>query len=355
MARKKLQYEYVLDLGTYEMRLLHAEGVAPGEVHLKKLIQSEAPKEFVVSTFIENPIMDAEMIKKRLRDLVDGIKDRNSEVIALLPDHAAIINLLLAPPKFSSREVENAVREDMAPIMPLPIDQWHIIHQTMGVWEEDEITIAMAIIKANLLEAGGLIQESGLSPQIIDLNFFNVANLIEYHLNSDENRGRNIALVHLGNETTSIGVFRDGQVRSFLNRPVGGYDFTKKISKHFHVPEAEADQFKRNEVFFLPEYAPEQDGLYNFTVIRETFSVMTREIFSALESYLTRFRETSIHEIVISGGGANFQNIQATLAANMNSQVRPVAGLYSLMENGTPLGDEARNSLAAACGAFFRE
>jgi type IV pilus assembly protein PilM len=354
MAGRRLQYNFVLDMGTYGLRLLQAESAVPGEIHLKRLIQTEAPKEFVVSTFIENPIMDPEMVQRRLRELAGGIKERNSEVMVLLPDHAAIINLMLAPPKFSTREVEAAVREDLAPIMPLPIDQWHLIHQTIGTWEEDEITVAMAIIKANLLEAGALIQEAGFSPQVMDLNFFNVANLIEFYLNSDDNKGRNLAVVHLGNETTSIGVFRDGQIRSFLNRPVGGYDFTKKISKHFHVPEAEADQFKRNEVFFLPEYTPEQDGLYNFTVIRETFSVMTREIFSALESYLARFRETSIHEIIISGGGANFQNIQATLAANMNSPVRPVAGLYHATENGQPLSDEARNTLAPACGAFFR-
>lgn len=344
----------VLDLGTYGTRLLQVDHAAPGEVRLKELVQTASPKEFMVSTFIENPVMEPETVKKMIRQISGSFKEKNPEILVLLPDHAAIINLMIAPPKFSRKEVEESIREDLAPVMALPIGQWHIIHQSIGVWEEDEITVAMAIIKQNLLEIGEYLQESGFSPQVIDLNFFNVANLIESHLSSNDNKGRNIALVHLGNETTSIGVFRDGQIRSFLNRPVGGYDFTKRISKHFHVPDDEADQFKLNEVFFLPEHSPEQDGLYNFTVIRESFTILSREIFSAIESFLTKFRETGIHEIVISGGGANFQNIQVVMAANMNTTVIPISNLYSLHHHGEELGPEMRNTLAAACGAFFR-
>jgi type IV pilus assembly protein PilM len=356
MARGgKYSYNLVLDLGTFEMRLLRLESASPGEIRLAKCLAVPSPREFVASTFIEYPIMDSAPVSKAFKTLVAEGRVDYENALVLIPDHGALINLMVGPPRYSKKETEDAIREDFAPIMPLPLENWYIDHTIVGPWEEEEIIVAVAVLRNNIIELGGLLQKAGVNPQIIDTNFFNVANLVESYLTSEECKGKNIVLVHLGNETTSIGVFRDGQIRGFLNRPIGGYDFTKQISKHFHVPEAEADQFKRNEIFFLPESSPEQEGLYNFTVIKNVFAMLTREIFSAIENFLTRFREFSIHEIILSGGGANFQNIGVILGANFNTKVRPVADFYQLYVNGTAVEAHERNSLAPACGAFFRE
>ncbi|NLI78831.1 MAG: pilus assembly protein PilM [Candidatus Riflebacteria bacterium] len=347
-------FNLLLDLGTFEMRLLRLESAAPGEIRLSKCLAVESPREFVASTFIEFPIMDPVPVSKAFRSLITEGKVDYENALVLLPDHGALTNLMVSPPRYSKKETEEAIREDFGPIMPLPIENWYIEHTVVGPWEEEEIIVAVAVLKNNVIELGGLLQKAGVNPQAMDTNFFNVANLVEGYLVSEECKGKNVVLVHLGNETTSIGVFRDGQIRTFLNRPIGGYDFTKQISKHFHVPESEADQFKRNEIFFLPESSPEQEGLYNFTVIKNVFSVLTREIFSAIESYLTRFREFSIHEIIVSGGGANFQNIGVILGANFNTKVRPVADLYRLFVSGSEVEAHERNALAPACGAFLR-
>lgn len=358
MAKRKGSLPLVLDLGTNGFRLLRLDQTKqpqPGEVHLKSLATTDSPREFAVSTFIENPIMDAAPVEKALKNIVTQLKPTFEDTIVLLPDHAALINMMVAPSRYSRKEMEEAVKEDLAPVMPLPIDQWNITFQTIGRWEEDDITIALAIVKPNLLEVGAMIQNAGVNPQVIDLNIFNDANLIESYLIAEENKGKNIALVHLGNETTSIAVLRDGIIRTLVNRPVGGSDFTKQISKHFHVPEPDAEQFKRNEVFFLPETSPEQEGLYNYTVIKNTFSGLVREIFGALESYLSKFREFSINEVIIAGGGANFQNIHVLLAGNLNIPVRPIADFYRLTVAGRELEAPDRNVLSSACGAFLRE
>ena len=342
-------------MGTYEMRLLMLETANTGEIYLKKCLSIDTPKDYVASTFIEYPIMDPEPIQKAAASLIKEAKLPYENTLLLLPDHASLINLLVTPPRYSKKEMEEAIKEDFEPIMPLPIDSWHIEHHSIGMWEEDEIVLALAVIQNNILETGGIVQKAGLNPLTMDINFTNIANMAEDYLMKAENKGKNIGLIHLGHESTSIGVFRDGMLRALQNRPIGAYDFTKQISKHFHVPETEADQFKRNEVFFLPEATPEQEGLYNFTVIKNAFSVLTREIFSAIESYLTKFREFSIHEIVISGGGANFENISVALSANLNTKVINISDLYKLYVNGSPVEASERNSLAAACGCFLRD
>lgn len=354
MAKFKSKIKTVLEMGTYETRLMILESAEPGEIRLKKCLSVDTSQDFVASTFIENPIMDPEPIKEAVTSLVASSGVGYENTFLMLPDHIALVDVLIAPPRYSKAEGEEALKENFEPIMPLPFDHWFLSHETVGVWEEDEITLAIASLKNNVLEIGGIVQKAGINPFVVDINFLNVANLIENHLISSENADKNMCLIHLGHESTSIGVFRDGVIRSFQNRPVGAYDFTKQISKHFHVPDAEADQFKRNEIFFLPEASSEQDGLYNFTVIKNTFSVLSREIFSAIESYLTKYREFNIHEVIISGGGACFENISVVLASNLNTKVTPISNYYNLYVNGNAVSDAEKNSLAAACGCFLR-
>lgn len=355
MARFGQKIKTVLEMGTYEMRLLMLESAEAGHIRLKKCLSTDTPKDFVVSTFIEFPIMDSEPVKKAAASLIKETKLPYENAMLMLPDHSALINVLVTPPRYSRKEMDEAVREDLEPVMPLPFENWFMTQQSIGTWEEDEIILAMATIKNNLLETGSIIQRAGLNPVEIDINILNVANLIEHYLINQENKSKNICLIHLGNESTSVAVFKDGLLRALQNRPVGSYDFTKQLSKHFNVPEGDADQFKRNEIFFLPEPSPEQDIQYNFTVVKNVFTILCREIFGAIESYLTKFREFTIHEVIISGGGANFENIHVALSTNLNTRVRCVSDLYELTVNGSNVDKSEKNTLAAACGCFMRE
>lgn len=345
----------VLDVGTATIRLLRAARAVPGDIDLDLYQVAASPKDLVVSTFVEYPLVDPEPVLAAFRAVIKQAKLGYEYVTMLLPDHAALSTVVIGPPRFNRKDQYDAVCEDLAPVMQLPIENWQIGFQPCGVHEGDELLLGIATLRANLLELGGLVQQAGLNPNVIDIGFFNCANLVEHVLLSGENKGKNVALVLLGNETSSVGIFRDGQLRAFLNRPIGGYDFTKQISKHFQSPMVEAENFKRGgEVFFLPEYSPEQDNLYNFSVIRPVFTELTREIFSAIENYLTRFREFSLQEIIVAGGGANFANIEVSLAQHLNTMVKPIADYYTLRVNGVEVDRAARNELAVACGAFFR-
>lgn len=352
-----MQYKLTktLELGTYEIKYAEVEYASAGEIKLKQYYKTETPKQFVVSTFIENPIIESLPIQNTISNMIKSLKLKYEDILLILPDHSALLNLIITTPHYSKKEIEQAIKDDFATIMPIPLENWHIDYTIVGPWEDQEIIMAVAAIKNNIVEIGGLVQKAGLNPKIIDVNFFNVANLIEHYLISEDNKGKNIVLVHLGHETTSIGIFRDGQIRTFLNRPIGGYDFTKQLSKHFQVEEKDAEQFKRNEIFFLPEPSPEQESLYNYTVIKNVFTALVREIFSAIEGYLTRFREFTIHEVIISGGGANFQNIDVMLANNFNTSVKYVGNLYQLYINDKPQDLQEKNLLAPVCGSFLRD
>lgn len=344
----------VLEMGTYEMRLMTLELANSGEIRLEKCLSMDTPRDFIVSTYIETPIIDPEPIKKVATSLIKEAKLLYENVALLLPDHSSLLDVLIAPPRYSLEETEEAIKENIELLMPIPFDNWLLTHQTIGSLKDEEIILSIATIRKNLLEVGGIIQSSGLNPTIIDLNILNVINLIEHYLTNNENKGKSICIVHLGHESTSICLLKDGVLRSLQNRPIGACDFTKQLSKHFHVSEPDADLFKRNEIFFLPEVCPEQEVQYNYTVIKHIFAVLCREIFTVIESYMSKFREFNIHEVIISGGGANFENIKVLLESNFNIRVKQISELYKLYVAGQQVNSAERNALAAACGYFLR-
>ena len=103
----------VLEVGTYETRLLTLESAASGEIRLKKCLSVNTPKDYVASTYIELPIMDAVPVKNNIASLAKGAGISNENILLLLPDHASISEMLIAPPRYSRKETEDAIREDL--------------------------------------------------------------------------------------------------------------------------------------------------------------------------------------------------------------------------------------------------
>ena len=132
----------VLEVGTYETRLLTLESANSGEIRLKKCLSVNTPKDYVASTYIELPIMDVVPVKDNIASLVKGAGLSNENIFLLLPDHTSISEMLIAPPRYSKKETEEAIREDLEPIMPLPYDNWHVVYKSLGNFEEDDLIAA---------------------------------------------------------------------------------------------------------------------------------------------------------------------------------------------------------------------
>jgi Tfp pilus assembly PilM family ATPase len=177
MARHSSTIKTVLELGTYELRLLTLESARAGEVRLKKCLSTTTPKDFVASTYIENPIIDPQPLQTALQSLIRESKLPYENTLMLMPDHSALINLMVTPPRYSRKEMDEAIKEDFVPIMPMPYENCHVVQQSIGSWEEVEIVLAIAQDRNNLLEAGGIVQKDGQNPEVVDLNILNTANM----------------------------------------------------------------------------------------------------------------------------------------------------------------------------------
>ncbi len=346
----------VLELGTYKTRLLTNESNdIDGKIKLKSYYEVKSPNELLVSTKLELPIIDSDLISSYLYFLKRESKLGSQNIILLIPDSFVLYEIVSLSKKLTKEDKEKCIKDVFKDKMELPFDRWIISENLIESDEENEKLCLVALLKKNLLEIGEIVQEIGLNPIEIDTNFFNVANLIEKYLMDTDKKDKNIALINLGNESTTIGIFKNGIIKQIRSCSIGSYDFTSQISRHFHISEKDADRFKIKEPFFLPEYSEEQETFYNYHIIKDKFTKLYSDILKDFEDYTSKSEEEKIEEILLVGGGANFKNIEIMLKEKLKLPIKKVSELYNIEYKGKTLDGDERNSLAAAVGCFFRE
>lgn len=349
------KFKTVIEIGTYKTRMVTLDSISADKVCLKSCSELKTPSDYVVSTNFEQSIIDKSSIKANISSLIKEVQPNNKNVMMVLSDHFAITNLILLPSDQTLKDKETTIKEYFVGKMKLPYENWLVSNNVICKKDNDEITYVSAVLKKNLLEIGGLLQKTGLCPIVIDTNFFNVANLIENYLVKDDNKNKNICLIHLGHQSTSLGILKEGLIKVIHNVSIGGQDLTKQISRHFHISEKEADAFKQKADFFLQEYSDEQESFYNYTIIKSLIDNLCAEMLKTFDNYFADFNESKIDEIIISGGGANFKNIDVLLKEKLKAPVKRICELYNLEINNEALNDDRKNSLATVCGCFMRD
>jgi type IV pilus assembly protein PilM len=228
-------------------------------------------------------------------------------------------------------------------------------YQVLEEKKDNYMIISEAILNNNMVELGNIMHDMKIWPHVIDVSCFNSINLFHNFLVSSENSKKNISLVNIGNDATTVMIFNNAMLKSFRVIPYGGKDFTAAISESLSMTWEDAEEFKKNERFFLREYSEEQNKMENYNIIKSTFGEVVKGIYNSFDSYLAKFREFKIHKIVLYGGTANFRNINVLLQKHLNIPVVLGSDLVSIKYGGEEILADEKNILIPCIGGFMRD
>jgi Tfp pilus assembly PilM family ATPase len=270
------------------------------------------------------------------------------------------------PNKAVDEEKHELAKQEIGALLPPDSDSsaWCIEKRNIGDLHANSLVLLAAIQRGNVLSVGTEVQTRGPNPVCVDMGLLNAINVFHDYLISSENLEKNIGILNFGHTASSVAIFKQGKLTTVHTRTigadasmlVGGKNFTDKIKEHFKLSEDEAEEYKKNEVFFLPEFVPEQDKIANYQVIKPVFGELVRGVFTITEHYVARFREFKVDEVIITGGGANFSNIDIVLGGHLNTQVKQGADIVSIVDaENNELSADEKNILTPAIGAFCRE
>lgn len=359
------KYQTVLDLGSRYLKTVRAKQLDKLKYQVSSYNMVEAPSEQVFSTVPAETVEIPQNFGRSLNQLIQDSGCAKENVLLLLPDYGFLVNMAAIPSKAVEEEKHELAKQEIGTLLPpdTSADLWCIEKRNIGDLHANSLVLLAAVLRANVLAIGTEVQNRGPNPIVVDMGILNAVNVFHDYLVSSENLEKNIGILNFGHRASSLAIFKQGKLTTVHTRSigndgamlVGGRAFTDKIREHFKLGEDEAEDYKKNEVFFLPEFVPEQDKIANYQVIKPVFGELVRGVFTITEHYVARFREFKVDEVIITGGGANFSNIDIVLGGHLNTQVKQGADIVSIVDSEmNELSADEKNILTPAIGAFCR-
>ncbi len=341
-----------IDIGSNTMKIVEMKN--SGDLELSKYKIVPIPKNMVNVNFNDEFIVDKEGFKEVLDNNLKSMGIKNQKAVVLLSDGTAVINWLTI--KLGENEdLEVSITEKLNTLFPSDITNWVYNYQKLEEKKDNYTVISEAILNTNMIEIGEMMHEFKIWPHAMDVSCFNAVNVFHSFLISAENQKKNISLINMGHDSTTVMIFNSGVLKSFRIIPYAGKDFTFTISETLDKTVEEAENYKKAERFFLREYSEEQNRLDNYNIIKSVFGEIIKGIYNSFDSYLAKFREFKIHKIVLFGGGANFRNINVLLQKHLNIPVVLSSELYSLKYKGNEMSADQKNTLLPIVGGLLRD
>ncbi|MEM7236161.1 MAG: type IV pilus assembly protein PilM [Planctomycetota bacterium] len=246
-----------------------------------------------------------------------GIKAR--QVVTAVSGRSVIVRYITLP-LMNDEELKGALRYEADKYIPFEIDEVSIDGQKLEDLEvqagaEEEMRVLLCAVKKDLIQDHiQQVQETGLTPVVIDVDAFALGNAFELRNQNSprvDDEDKVVALVDVGAVKTNINILRG--TTSYFSREVylGGDELTESIARQLHIDDEEAEELKRNpgdrETEICEAMGPTLDDLAN-------------EIHLSFDYFENQF-DREVGEVLISGGCVNTPGLQETFERVFDRQV----------------------------------
>ena len=324
-----------LDLGSSAIKILETETltdtIALKRMGLKKL--SDPSKETLVNS-----------IKSLVEELKLSVKEVNISVAG-----PSTIVRFVSMPKMREDELKSAIKFEAEKYIPFAIDDCIVDYQVLKKDEkENKLDMLLVAVKKELImDKISVVEASGLSVDIVDVDTFAVANCFLKNF-THPNNDKTSALLNIGASLTNVIIVRDGILCFSRDVAIGGADFTAAISKSLNIDLKAAEEIKASPAERLQDIVISTKNMVNNLIDEMRLS------FSYYENQSGR----GIDEIYISGGASNLAGLEVAFHEAFESKPFLWDPIQFFDKSGIPQGaDQADNtarSFAVAAGLALR-
>lgn len=274
-----------LDIGSYEVKLLQIDINKKGYVYPRLVSARKTPLNSISSGIITDP----EALSNTLRSIMKNRKEL--KVMASISSYACIIKT------FHSLE-ENKILDTLSALYPSFYDEYYVNYKS-----EDNNTVRVIMVKKsaydNLVKT--LLMSEITNYEIIIEPF--AASLITELLLKNKDKERNMGLVNIGAEGTSIAVISNGVISYSLSFPYGGNEFTHSIMNMGGMEFEDAEEFKK-------------DKENNMEVLLNDYNIWCDKYFTFLNDM--GLKQSDISYLVFSGGAVKSDHFYEYVSKKLN-------------------------------------
>lgn len=340
-----------IDIGTASIKILQLAEAQKGEIEII-CIDKEG---YHIDQ--KTPLIIAQ--KEALRKIIGRNKIGPDVLTAIPSKDTQIYNLTF--PLISETELEEAVRWKIAQLKPFGLDTEGIVYDFIK-WEggagskPTQQKILLVCAPRRIIEnRTSLLQEAGLKPAAIEVAPISIVNLDNFPKEKLV-KDQIVISLDLGAVESALVISRNAILYFYRVIALTSQAMTKQIAQHCHLTEKEAEEIKIEYGFaFLgpqeaaqkPEDKPSMvyhsliSSLENLVVdIEHSFKYFSYQV---LQSQITKF-----DRVVLSGGGANFRNLEYFLNLRLNVPVERI-NPFLFFKISEPLRLQKKDYLDAPC------
>ncbi len=282
-----------LDIGSHTIKLVDLAG-SKGRYRLRQFATAPLPPEVIV----DGAVMDSGAIIEVVRDMVAKSRVKNKRVALSISGFSVIIKKITVG-FMSEEELLDSIQWEAAQYIPFDIEDVNVDFQVLGQNRDnpDQMDVLLVAAKKEIInDYENLMKETGLDPQVIDVDSFAVETMYENLFGLEENEV--LGLINIGATTMNFNIVK-GPI-SLLTRDVsmGGKQITEEIQKQYNLRYEEAEAVKLG--------GPENWQQYkNFDrILKNACELFAGEIQRSLDFFYANFPEEHVQKLGLCGGAS---------------------------------------------------
>ncbi|MEE9122503.1 MAG: type IV pilus assembly protein PilM [Syntrophobacteria bacterium] len=331
-----------IDIGNHTLKILELRSTARGIDIVHHAVAPTPPGGFQIS-----------VLAAQLKEMIQEHRIKTKQAVVGLAGKG-IATRRLTLPNIPEEEIQEAVRWQAGELFPFSLGDamlaFQILERDDSSAQAKQEVLAAAATRETVMEHIALLQEAGLEPVGLLAEphaleqFWRTANL------ADDEEGA-IAVLDLGARKTSIHVFQGRELQFSRYVPTSGDAFTMALTgmiragdQEIELNTAQAEKLKREHgIPSVEDRGKTGEGipLSQLAVrIRPVLEKLETEISRSFDYYAFQFQGETITRLLLTGGGAQLQGIEAFFADRFDVRVGFLDPLAPIVIEDSPVFSE---------------
>ena len=318
-----------LDIGSHAIKMVEIEYGKKG-LSLKNFGTIGIPREAIVEGYVK----DKEAVSLAIKKLARNLKSRNKNTATSVSGFSVIVKKILMTNR-EEAELEETIHEEAEQYIPFDINEVNLDFEVLsgegGSAESEDperMEVMLVAAKKDIIDDYvGLLEFSGFSPMVLDVDAFALQNAFE--ASSDDVAAKGcVALVNVGAEELGINAIKRGVSMFTRDSSYGGVQITEAVMSEFGVDFEEAEKIKLGGAEVEKEKAGALEEIFKSVV-----SDWVREITRAIDFLSSAFPEDTIEKIILAGGSCRVHGFREHLESETNIPVQEINPFSKLFIN----------------------
>jgi type IV pilus assembly protein PilM len=265
----------------------------------------QLPEDVIINREIMNPVAVTESIKTLLQQM----KLKTKFVCTSLSGTSMIIKrMTLEVP--NPKELQDQVFWEAEQYLPFDVAEVVMDYQTLSRSKDAKTDVLLVAVKKTVLDSYmTCIEDAGLVPKVVDVDFFALQNLYELNYPTPKPEEA-IAVVDIGACSIKVVVIHNGIPVFTKDSSIGGKNLTAEIQRHLDLSYADAEALKTGSQEGTPQEVSELMGVMNEN--------LATEIKRALDFYGASSAGAPISGILLAGGSAKIPGLSQVVENHLS-------------------------------------